>query len=265
MAVFEKLLRLPARIRRRLYRELHLRIDEPDALRQAQDKHFRSLGLDRSAALDKLDAICRTELGAPYDENNGMYSEHLVLLSALSLADPGIREILEIGTYDGRSAFLLSRLFPQSHILTIDLPAASSDFSGTYQRKDVAEFLARRDAYLGKNPAIEFREMNSLALIDMDRKFDLIWVDGAHGYPVAAIDIVNACRLMTPRGWVLLDDVFTSVDRSNKWYQSLASYETLTELKAAGLIPDFHLILKRVGVEHNFPWMKKFVGLFRRT
>ena len=31
---------------------------------------------------------------------------------------------------------------------------------------------------------IKFEELNSLNLINYKEKFDLIWIDGAHGYPV---------------------------------------------------------------------------------
>ena len=33
--------------------------------------------------------------------------------------------------------------------------------------------------------------MNSLELIHHESKYDLIWIDGDHSYPTAAIDISN--------------------------------------------------------------------------
>ena len=46
-----------------------------------------------------------------------------------------------------------------------------------------------------------FCELNSIRLGEWtDQKFDLIWVDGAHGYPVLPIDLHNACRLINDGG-----------------------------------------------------------------
>ena len=34
--------------------------------------------------------------------------------------------------------------------------------------------------------------MNSVNLLNHKKSYDLIWIDGAHGYPVVCIDIINA-------------------------------------------------------------------------
>ena len=79
------------------------------------------------------------KLGFPkYDEQNEMYSEHLLIFTALSISSNIPNKILEIGTHDGRCASILAVLFPHSEIITIDLKDDDPIFTGTYDReKDV--------------------------------------------------------------------------------------------------------------------------------
>ncbi len=106
--------------------------------------------------------------------------------------------------------------------------------------------------------------MNSISLANKSSQYDLIWVDGAHGYPVVTIDLVNAYRLSRVGGWVLMDDVHTEVDASDETYKSIASYQTLVSFKSAGLISEFFLVPKRLGMKYNLDWKTKYVGAFRR-
>ena len=192
-----------------------------------------------------------------------MYSEHLILLASISISDPSIKRILEIGTFDGQSAYILSRLFPSSQIVTLDLPISSEVFNKTYNREsETAEFVAKRDANLARAKNIEFREVNSLTLTNYSEKFDLIWIDGAHGYPTVAMDVVNSLRLSSSGSYVLIDDIWLRVSESDKIYQSIGGYESLTAIKEAGLIADFTLINKRLSGQFNFPSVKKYIGVF---
>ena len=71
--------------------------------------------------------------------NRSTSSEHEVFFSSLSCnSNININEILEIGTYDGANAFLLSLLFKNSNIETIDLESNKDDFINFYNRKNNA-------------------------------------------------------------------------------------------------------------------------------
>ena len=63
-----------------------------------------------------------------YNENDGMFSEHLILISAISVSRANIKRVLEIGTHNGRTALILSHLFrtPKSLVLTCHLMILSS-------------------------------------------------------------------------------------------------------------------------------------------
>lgn len=79
--------------------------------------------------------------------------------------------------------------------------------------------------------------------------FDLIWLDGAHGYPVASCDITNSIRLLSMQGILMCDDVWTKIGRSDKMYSSIASWETLHEDDIAGITRTI-LLRKRLGNRH---------------
>ena len=42
---------------------------------------------------------------------------------------------------------------------------------------------------------VKFKQMNSIKLTYEQDEFDLIWIDGAHGYPFVTFDILNSLRL----------------------------------------------------------------------
>ncbi len=231
-----------------------------------QNYSFHRLGLDRNAAIKKINAICLNLFGIKYNENNGMFSEHLILISAICISRKKISKILEIGTFDGRSSAVLATLFPESEIVTVDLPATDSDFTSYYQRKTSAiEFTNKRDKLLSNHQNVTFYPLNSINLtLWTAQQFDMIWVDGAHGYPMVGFDILNAYRLARPGGYVLMDDIHTFVKRTDRMYASTASYEILQEFVKCDLISEFYLIRKRMGARFNVKKLtEKFVGIFK--
>ena len=256
---------LPKRIYRRLLREYAIKTSFNKLKSSVQNQIFDELGLSRSAGLTKINNILVEYLGENYDEKNQMDSEHLTILSSISCLNEPIKDILEIGTYSGRTTFILSKLFEDANILSIDLPSLDNDFESTYSRQNnVQEFVENRNINLLASKQIRFLEMNSITLTNSEEKFNLIWVDGSHGYPTVTMDIINSYRLCKKNGYVLIDDVYKDVDYSDKHYKSIASYHTLLELKKAKLINDFYLIPKRLGGQWNLPWEKKYIGIFKR-
>jgi len=228
-----------------------------------QNRQMNSIGLDREKGLRKLNHILKDLMDKSYDENDGMFSEHLILISSISVARQDISRILEIGTYDGRTALILSRLFPKAEIITIDLPGDNSNFKKTYNRKHSAEeFIEKRNSLIRAERNIDFRESDSVKLCQWDENFDLIWIDGAHGYPVAAMDIINSYRLANKNAFVLIDDIWKKAKNTDSFYISTAGYESLNTLKNAKLISEYFLFPKRLGGIFNHPGNKKYVGCF---
>lgn len=214
-----------------------------------QDSIYDNLHLNRNLALTKLNKVLIDTFHKSYDEDNGMWSEHLLLFSALSIEYPNkIKSILEIGTFNGETAFILSQLFPRSKITTIDLDNYNlkdiKEYSYAFESSEYS-FLLNRDKIIELSTNIDFVQMNSLNLCNSNEKYDLIWIDGAHGFPYIAIDLANALRLINSDGFILCDDVYTSTSKNSMITESLATFITLQKFQEAKQIR-FHLVPKRL-------------------
>jgi predicted O-methyltransferase YrrM len=219
------------------FRELAL---SPADREREQEANFARLSLSRVDGKSAIAmALTASRLGV-FSEDDDMFSEHLLVFGALSRALPDMREIIEIGTYDGRAAMLLANLFPQARVTTIDLAADDPIYSQSYQSARTADFVRRRNETLSGSSRVRFVETNSLSLAtDLGAgRFDLVWVDGDHDFPVVAVDLANAVRLAKPGGFVMCDDVVTETRRRSTTYLSDAAYRTLTTMCGAGLIDE---------------------------
>ena len=230
---------------------------------EEQNKIYEHFGLNRQEGIKKLIST-KKDLDFKLRDSD-MSSEHEVIFSSLSLSkNKSFSDILEIGTFDGFNSLLLSNLFRNSNIDTIDLSETDDDFVNFYYRKDkINKFVQDRNIILSKNKNINFSPLNSLKLLNYKKKYDLIWIDGAHGYPVVCIDIINSLHILKENGLILCDDVCLKLNQSNSdiMYSSIATYETLNELKKQDLI-DFRLIYKRLSPEHNcVENTRKFVAI----
>ena len=230
-----------------------------------QKKSFFHLGLDRERGLQKLNSVLEEIYGVSYTENRGMWSEHLIIFASIATSERTISNILEIGTFNGETARILSALFPSSDILTVDL--SLSEIKKTkmyeYETKD-SQLILKRNENLKLLPKVKFLEKNSLLLTNTNKSFDLIWIDGDHSYPIAAIDIANAVRMLNPDGVGICDDVYLGAKEGQMDGRSKASIETLRSLNSAGLI-SYSLIHKRIGRYFNFPaFNKKYLGIIKK-
>jgi len=211
------------------------------------------LSIDRDSHINKLNK-CLNDLNFPgYDEKKGMFSEHLIIFSAISNSSYKPKRILEIGTYDGKTAAVLSYLFPDSEITTIDLKDNDPIFKSTYNRSsNLKAFIKTRNDNLRKNKNIKFIQCNSLELTQKNflKMQDLIWVDGDHVYPTAAIDIANSIRLLNKNGILMCDDIWKEHKTVFSTYDSLASYETLNSFSKIKLINNI-LFQKRIFKRYN--------------
>ena len=227
-----------------------------------QNKKFNDLNLNRIESKKKLDEIKKKYKFLIRD----MSSEHELLFSSISLKpEIKIENILEIGTFDGANAFLLSKLFENSTIETIDLNSSESDFQNFYNRKpNIEKFIRDRDNLLLKSNNIKFSEFNSVKLTFSKKKYDLIWIDGAHGYPVCCIDIMNSIKLINEKGYIMVDDIFLEKNSEHRLYSSIAGFDTLNELEKNNIIK-LNLFYKRLDANSNCDKKRiKYVALVKR-
>ena len=89
-------LNFPRRIYRKLFLEYVKKFPRYKIKTSHQDQIFDEIGLSRSDGLTKLNNILTQYFDENFNEKNGMYSEHLVMLSSISCLNKPIKNILEI-------------------------------------------------------------------------------------------------------------------------------------------------------------------------
>ncbi len=214
---------------------------------------FRAIGLDWLSANQKVVELS----GVTVDGG----SQHYELFVALGeIIKP--RRILEIGTSEAVFTAFLSKAFPDATIETIDLPIEDERFwnaidggqevSAVNKQLNEAK-LRSRNENLKKSRNVNFREINSLALCQIDEEqFDLIWVDGDHTFPIVACDVANAVRLLKPSGTLVCDDVFLGDTKSkNDGWGSHEIKKTLNAFTKANIL-SVDMVLKRLTPHKNF-------------
>ena len=264
--IFDNLARphkIPKKVIKKLNYYFSYKKYDQNVFEEEQNKIFENFGLNRQEGIKKL-VLIKKDLDFKKRDNE-MSSEHEIIFSSLSLSkNKSFIDILEIGTFDGFNSLLLSNLFPNSNIDTIDLPENDDDFINFYKRKNnTSKFITERNIIISKSKNINFVSLNSLKLLNYKKKYDLIWIDGAHGYPIVCIDIINSLHIIKENGLILCDDVYLKLNQNNsdKMYSSIATYETLNELKRQGLI-NFRLVYKRLNPKYNcIENLRKFVAI----
>lgn len=229
-----------------------------------QNQIFSSLNLNRNEGLKIFEKLKEEDKNL----DSPMSSEHKVLFASISVSKEKYKEILEIGTHDGKNALYLSKIFPDSKITTIDLDDEDTLFIKSYDRADRSKrekFCMERDKTLNISRNIQFKKMNSLELCNSDKSYDLIWVDGAHGYPYVTIDISNSIRLINNNGILICDDIWkTKPYDQDDTYHSIASYETLLALQKANVLK-FETIYKRLDKKNNSnKKFRKFIAIVKK-
>lgn len=232
---------------------------------EQQNLLFEDLGLERNSGIKHLNKTLASLGRSAYSEMSGMWSEHLVLFATLAISAKKVSSILEIGTFRGETTIILSKLFPQATITTLDLPFEEFTTLGLYEKSSGNESFSviksRRDNLDSCSNVVELAT-SSVALTRESGSYDLIWVDGAHGYPVVAIDILNAYRLINEDGLVACDDVYLYRNGGDNMYFSKASLEVLKELQENNLV-HLTLLFKRINIRFNY-WKRdqKRLGVF---
>lgn len=109
------------------------------------------------------------------------------------------KNVLEIGTYEGRTALNIAiNLSKNSRLYTIDLPQGeSSSFKvgKFFHGSKIANKIQQIEADSTK---FDFSKLP---------RMDMIFIDGAHGYYPVLSDTQNAMKILNKNGIILWDDV----------------------------------------------------------
>jgi predicted O-methyltransferase YrrM len=120
--------------------------------------------------------------------------------------------ILEIGSWEGRSALFFLNFFPRSTIVCIDFFA---DIATLTDRPLVEGRFDRNVAPFGER----VEKIKSLAIPALERlaadgrRFDLAYIDGGHTYDMVMKDSILVWALTEPRSVIIWDDYRYGLDR----------------------------------------------------
>ena len=123
-----------------------------------------------------------------------------------NLANTKIKNLLEIGSYEGRSALFFLDLFKITKISCVDT------WSGSDEHKDI-NFLAIENnfdfntkSFKEKKTLLKFKMTSDEFFKQNKNKFDFIYVDGDHAKDQVYKDLINSWSILNSNGFLLIDD-----------------------------------------------------------
>ena len=239
------------------------------AVQTVEREKFVEAGFDVLAGRQRLDAVLMEISNRAFNHVTGTDSVHWLLFACLSLTPwaQRARDILEIGTFRGKTTLILSKLFPGARIVTVDLPPSDPILLSSYGRHDPkihADHQARRNGNIAAAKA-RFVEANSFFLPQIaPGPYDLVWVDGGHVYPEIAWDLCNAWHMCRRDGIILCDDVYTHPRGGDGIYGSIDAENVIQYLVRRGNLTASHF-LKRENPDWSAdPRQRKFVVMLRK-
>jgi predicted O-methyltransferase YrrM len=171
-------------------------------LLQSQHDFFSGLKL---SDVD-INIKCKELLSSVDTEMQSPLSFHLLAFTALQVGGFRPTNILELGTFQGKTTALLSELFPAAMIYTVDLP--ETDIVYEKFREIISSEKSKLTARISK-PNIKAIQSNTAWMLKQDLpEFDLIWVDAWHKYPEVAWDHMFAMNKLSQNGWLFSDDIW---------------------------------------------------------
>lgn len=170
-------------------------------------------------------------------------SFHLLAFEALALSGFRPGHVLELGTFQGKATALLSSLFPQAKVYTVDLPKDDPIFRSFHEKISPDQERVERRL---KRENIERIRINSAFVGSLDLpRFDLIWVDAGHHFPEVAWDHAYAFSRIQPEGWIFSDDIWLpSAREARKDLKNGQAFEMMDYLSKRAPC-DFRLVPKR--------------------
>lgn len=170
--------------------------------------------------IERLELVSLTEFGITLVKARQLLSDiglvdyardlkgHLYVLyfAMASLAIADAKNILELGTGLGQATAVLSDLFPETTVYTIDLPERDRDYHMSWRKRKAKHIKVFKKSIARDN--VIFIQSNTFFLpsLELPNRFELIWVDGGHKFPVVAWDIMFAYNHLSSGGFMLMHD-----------------------------------------------------------
>jgi len=139
--------------------------------------------------------------------NENWFCNNLYFLKSNLKNKENIKNMLEIGSYEGRSAVFFLNLFSNSTITCVDTWDGGAEEQKFLNSKIIEKnFDTNLKKYSELNRLKKFKTTSNDFFKNNKDKFDLIYVDGDHSCKQVYIDINNSWKILNKNGFLILDD-----------------------------------------------------------
>ena len=133
------------------------------------------------------------------------FTNNLYFLSK-NLSTLKINNLLEIGSYEGRSAIFFTDLFQDSKISCVDTWSGSDEHENI-NFKSIEDNFDQNTKFLKDNQSLLKFKMTSDTFFNQNTtKFDFVYVDGDHSRDQVLKDLKNSWSVLKSNGFLLIDD-----------------------------------------------------------
>ena len=141
-----------------------------------------------------------------YNENEKWFCNNLNFLNNFFSKKNNINKILEVGSYEGRSAIFFLKTFPNANIICVDTWSGSDEHNQYNFTVVEKNFDINTNYYQNNNCLKKIKDTSNNFFSNNFETFDLIFVDGDHSSHQVKLDIENSWKILNKGGYLLLDD-----------------------------------------------------------
>ena len=117
-----------------------------------------------------------------------------------------IKNILEIGSYEGRSAIFFLKNFNGSKITCVDTWCGSDELKHVNFELIEENFDFNTSFYQSNKYLFKYKMTSNEFFKKNHKYFDLIFVDGDHSSDQVKVDLINSWNILKNGGYLILDD-----------------------------------------------------------
>ena len=138
------------------------------------------------------------------DDSKKWFINNLYFLKK-NLSNIKINTLLEIGSYEGRSAVFFANLFKGSHITCVDTWSGSDEHNDDFTKIENNFDLNVNELYK-KNKINKIKSTSNIFFDNNKNFYDFIYVDGDHSNEQVLKDLENSWACLNSNGYLLIDD-----------------------------------------------------------
>ena len=139
------------------------------------------------------------------DLSKKWFSNNLFFLTK-NLSNKKMMNLLEIGSYEGRSALFFIDLFENSKISCVDTWSGSDEHKDINFKEIESNFDFNTKDLTEKKLLKKFKMTSNEFFIQNRNNFDFIYIDGDHSKEQVLKDLNSAWSILNNNGYLLIDD-----------------------------------------------------------